>query len=70
MVEENTPKTPSQSKGTGASSILWTVYPVTTFKGEGFPDITLNGTEVTSAEAQAAKEAAEANGVELVEGGS
>lgn len=63
MVEEE--KAPSKSK---ASGVLRTVFPVSTFEGEGFPPITLEGTEVSSAESKAAKEAAEANGVTLVEG--
>lgn len=58
-------KTPSKSKASGK---LRTVFPVSTFEGEGFPTITLDGTEVTSAESKAAQEAAQANGVTLVEG--
>lgn len=63
MAEEE--KTPSKSK---ASGVLHTVWPVAEFQGEGFPTITLDGTEVTSAESKAAQEAAQANGVTLVEG--
>ena len=59
-------KASSRSKASG--TVLRTVFPVTAFEGEGFPTITLEGTEVSSAESKAAKEAAEANGVTLVEG--
>lgn len=51
-----------------ASSVLHTVWPVEAFQGEGFPTITLNGTEVTSAESKAAQDAAKISGVTLVEG--
>lgn len=61
-------KAPSESKGRSGGTVLHTVWPVTEFKGEGFPTITLDGTDCTSAEADAANEAAEANGVTLVEG--
>lgn len=61
-------KDSSSSKGKGGSTTLHTVWPMTEFRGEGFPNITLEGTDCTSAEAKAANEAAEANGVTLVEG--
>lgn len=58
-------KVPSKPK---TSSVLRTAWPVAEFQGEGFPTITLEGTEVTSTESNAAQEAAKASGVTLVEG--
>jgi hypothetical protein len=63
-------KDSSGSKGRSGGTTLHTVWPMSAFEGEGFPTITLEGTDCTSAEAKAAQEAAEANGVTLVEGGS
>jgi hypothetical protein len=56
------------SQKSKTSGVLHTVWPVEAFRGEGFPTITLDGTEVTSAEAKTAQEAAKASGVTLVEG--
>lgn len=64
---EETKDSPS-SKGRSGGTKLHTVWPTVSFEGEGFPTITLDGTDCTSAEAKAANEAAEANGVTLVEG--
>lgn len=67
MAEEK--QAPSSKKASGGER-LHTVWPMGSFEGEGFPTITLEGTDLSSAEATVAKEAAEANGVTLVEGGS
>jgi hypothetical protein len=67
MAEKQTSPAP---KSSGGKSMLHTVFPMGSFEGEGFPTILLEGTEVTSTEADAAKAAAEANGVTLVEGDS
>lgn len=68
MADEQPP--PAKSKG-GKGTTVKTGYPVGSFEGEGFPTITSEGTELTSAELSAAQEAANANGVTLhVEDGS
>lgn len=68
MAEEA--KAPSAPKAGRSNTTLHTVWPTVSFQGEDFPTITLEGTDCSSAEANAAKEAAEANGVTLVEGDS
>jgi hypothetical protein len=60
----------STKKSKAGGERLHTVWPMGSFTGEGFPTITLEGTDCTSAEANAARESAEANGVTLVEGDS
>lgn len=66
MTEES--KAPETSRADRSGTTLHTVWPTASFEGEGFPTITLEGTDVSSSEAKAAQAAAAAQDVVLVEG--
>jgi hypothetical protein len=63
MVDEQ--ESPPESKG-GKSVRVRVGFPVGSFAGEGFPTITKKGTDLTSAELEAAQEAANASSVKLI----
>jgi hypothetical protein len=62
---DETSSTSSGKAGKGGVTVR-TAYPVGSFEGEGFPTITAEGTDLTSAELKAAQEAADAGGVTLI----
>lgn len=66
MAEES--KSSETPRTNRSGTTLHTVWPTVAFQGEDFPTITLEGTAVNSTEAKAAQDAAEAQGVALVEG--
>lgn len=59
-------KAPSDKSGGGKTTTVKTGFPVGSFEGEGFPTITSEGTDLTSAELKTAQEAAAENGVTLI----
>jgi hypothetical protein len=67
---DETSSTSSGKAGKGGATVR-TAFPVGSFEGEGFPTITSEGTDLTSAELKTAEEAAAEHGVTLmVEDGS
>jgi len=56
----------SSGKASKGGATVSTGFPVGSFEGEGFPTITSEGTDLTSAELKAAQEAADASGVTLI----
>jgi len=58
---------PSPSPKTSKGNVtVRTAFPVGSFEGEGFPTITSEGTDLTSAELKTAQEAAAESGISLL----